>query len=178
MEFILYACPQGQLAKQIDSYSSRVLETCVPNSAHNYMPHCTLTGFFDDDVESIPSYLDSLDLLYQKYLPKFKAQPSIHVVGLEFRSDWHGLLLEASELKQLAWEFAEQTKSTTRTSPIRPKDWLHLSLAYDFQPEEAIALQHLAEKMVIPESTVHWELRFYQRDFDHQWTCHRSWDLP
>jgi len=42
-QFIVYACPQGELAEQIQDFYQESLDLCGFNAAHNYMPHCTLT---------------------------------------------------------------------------------------------------------------------------------------
>ncbi|MEO0802793.1 MAG: hypothetical protein AAFY57_11025 [Cyanobacteria bacterium J06642_2] len=47
-ELILYACPVGSLVEQLDCYFQKSLQLCGHNTAHLYMPHCTLTGFFHD----------------------------------------------------------------------------------------------------------------------------------
>ncbi|CAN5634059.1 hypothetical protein BH23CYA1_BH23CYA1_13090 [soil metagenome] len=45
-QFIFYACPTGPLAQQLATSFERTQRICGPNTAHAYMPHCTLTGFF------------------------------------------------------------------------------------------------------------------------------------
>ena len=45
-KLIVYACPVGELAEQLETYFSKSRLACGPNQAHQYMPHCTLTGFF------------------------------------------------------------------------------------------------------------------------------------
>ena len=45
-EFIVYACPVGTLAGQLDLFFARSRAECGENAAHAYPPHCTLTGFF------------------------------------------------------------------------------------------------------------------------------------
>ena len=63
-KFIVYACPVGELNKQIERYLYQSSELYGANSAHKYMPHCTLTGFFNTELYSIPIYIEALDKAY------------------------------------------------------------------------------------------------------------------
>ena len=45
-ELILYACPIGPLADDLDAYFSQVTARFGPTTAQTYPVHCTLTGFF------------------------------------------------------------------------------------------------------------------------------------
>ncbi|MGL6139251.1 MAG: hypothetical protein ACRC2M_18300, partial [Planktothrix sp.] len=73
--------------------------------------------------------------------------------------------------------FSQLVNSPTRLEALRLKTWLHLSLAYEFQPQHAQKLKDLAQNRINPYAQVDWELRFYQRHPDHSWTCHQSWQL-
>lgn len=175
-KFIIYACPVGELNKQLEDYFQKTLSLCGNNTAHNYMPHCTLTGFFSDQLNSIPSYLQALDRTY------FEAKNNnlsleIKIKQLTFNENWHGLELQANGLKQLIVNFAELENSPTRQEELRLKDWLHLSLAYDFNPEYGKQLKQLARENIGITANVNWELRFYQKNPDWTWKCWQSWEL-
>lgn len=173
--FIVYACPVGELADQIDRYYQQSLALCGANAAHQYMPHCTLTGFFQDEETAIPLYVQALDRALRQAPPC--PNPVLTIQQLSFHSDWHGLELQSDWLKHLVAHFAELALSPTRRDDLRLKDWLHLSLAYEFQPEQSDLLMQLAQKFIDLQASVQWELRFYQRHADHHWTCHQSWQL-
>ncbi len=94
LEFIVYACPQGELAEQIEIFYQESQELCGLNAAHNYMPHCTLTGFFQDQESKISVYIQALETAYN--IAKLTANPlKIHIIKMTFQSDWQGLELEA-----------------------------------------------------------------------------------
>lgn len=169
--FIVYACPVGELAQQLDRYFAKSRMLWGENTAHQYMPHCSLTGFFREELDAIPLYLESLDSAVTEALPS-RPEPAIAITGLSFRSDWHGLELDSPWLKQAIANFAKACDSPTRREPLRLKGWLHLSLAYDFPPEQTHSLQKLAEELIFIDTPVQWELRFYQRDSQKRWTCH------
>lgn len=173
-EFILYACPGGKLATQIRTYLTQVRLRCGLNQAHRFMPHCTLTGFFHDAPASATTYGEQIDHLLTTLRP---SHPTVQVTALTLRPDWHGLELTAPWLYQLALAFREQAQGIAPVSPIRPKHWLHVSLAYGFAPHQAAALQALAEEHVAVTSPATWELRFYQRCRGNTWICHRRWPL-
>ena len=163
--FIVYACPCGSLNDQIEAYYARTLSEVGPNLAHDYMPHCTLTGFFRDDRSAAPLYMANLDnILAEK-------SASLTITRMLLLPDWIGLTLEAEELRQRIAAFAEIAHSPTRAEALRLKDNLHLSFAYGFPPKQQSALARLAEEMIDPTMPVEWEARFYERRPANEWIC-------
>lgn len=175
-QFIVYACPVGELADQLARYFEAARELCGANTAHQYMPHCTLTGFFEERTDAAPIYTQCLARSCKR-LARSRPEPVIEVKELALRHDWHGLELSSPWLQQVMVDFACSATSPTRKTPLRLKDWLHLSLAYDFGPEQAADLAAIAQTHVDPAATVQWELRFYQRNPDQSWICHQRWPL-
>jgi hypothetical protein len=175
-KFIVYACPLGELADQIERYFEKSRDRYGPNTAHAYMPHCTLTGFFEEVSSAMPNYVQRLDRAY-RLLGRSRPETVIEIKALTLRPDWHGLELDSPWLKKLMRTFACTATSPTRKDPLRLKDWLHLSLAYGFSPEQGDALADLARQQVDPTAPVAWELRFYQHNADQAWICHRCWPL-
>ena len=172
LQFIIYACPVGELNTQIETYFAESHQY-GENKAHKYMPHCTLTGFFTEDFDAIPSYLQALDTAYTS--ARNNLALDIAIAKLHFAKDWHGLELQAEGLKQLIRNFA--TSNATRQEKLRLKDWLHLSLAYGFDPKHGEQLQNLATETINLQAQVGWELRFYQKNPDWTWQCLKSWNL-
>ena len=174
-QFIVYACPTGELNAQLETYFQRSYEECGKNKAHNYMPHCTLTGFFTDELDSMSYYAEALEQAYQS-AKKNQVSLAVEIIQPLYKSQWHGLELQAPGIKQLVKNFAQWEKSPTRQSEIRLKDWLHLSFAYGFSPESHPRLEQLARETINLEAEANWELRFYQRA-DTLWYCLNSWTL-
>lgn len=175
-QFILYACPTGTLAEQLQVFFSESLAQCGRNAAHAYMPHCTLTGFFDDFNRAVPIYTRTLVRAYKRAMGS-RPNPVVTITDLSFKPDWHGLELDAPWLQQLILDFACTADSPSRKTTIRPKSWLHISLAYDFVADQAEALTQLAQIIVDPTAPADWELRFYQRNPGNQWICHQALPL-
>ncbi|SRR5258706_15812318 len=73
------------------------------------------------------------------------------------------------KLQALSADFAHSTHSPTRRDALRPKDWLHLSLAYGFPPERHGPLARLARELVDISAPVQWESCFYERHEDGAW---------
>lgn len=166
--FIIYACPVGELHQQILTYFEKSRTLCGENAAHKYMPHCTLTGFFEDQTSTIDLYCQALKTTYQTH----KNSLEIDIVALLLKEKWQGLQLQGENLKNAIAHFAQIAQSPTRNEPIRLKDWLHLSFAYSYPPEQQEKLAQLASEIINIQAPVEWELRFYQRHPDWTWTCH------
>ena len=167
----MYACPVGPLGEQVESYLAESLRRCGPNSAHGYMPHCSLTGFFYDDPASIPGYVDALGSALARARPHRPDRP-VRVVELRLGPDFLGLLLESPWLRVVAAEFVKRATSSTRRAPLRLKSDLHVSLAYGFRDEDSETLTHLARTSVNPEAPGEWRLRLYEQKADRSWECH------
>ena len=172
-QFIIYACPMGELNTQLETYFRLSREQCGENNAHNYMPHCTLTGFFADELSSVGYYLQALDRAYHEAGDR---SFEIKIRQLVFNPGWHGLELQAEGIKDLIKDFVRLETSPTRQENIRLKDWLHLSLAYGFKPQNRAKLEILAQETINLEADVAWELRFYQR-VEGNWNCLKTWIL-
>ena len=171
--FIVYACPVGELNKQINKYLDRSNNLYGVNSAHKYMPYCTLTGFFNAEPDSIPIYLEALDRTYSEAEKNLNL--GIKIKQLVFNKKWHGLELEAEDLKTLIANFERTITIRDYHEKLRLKDWLHLSLAYNFNLEYSSKLQQLALEIIDLKADVNWELRFYQKNPDWSWKCLQSW---
>ena len=174
-ELIVYACPLGELGDRLERYFHRVRQRCGPNTAHQYMPHCTLTGFFHDRGRSIPLYIDALDRAVQA--TSKMGSPDIAVTGITFKPDFHYLTVESNWLQQLMVEFANRANSATRLDALRLKDGLHVSLAYGFAPNQHRSLQAIAAETVNWQAQTEWQLRLYERQEDNGWLCYRCWNL-
>jgi len=174
--WIVYACPLGELADQIERYYAASLAACGANAAHSYMPHCSLTGFFHDGRDSAATYIEALDTALRRARPT-QPQPALTITEMVLDPRFHGLLLSSPWLQTLIADFAHMAHSPTRRDALRLKDWLHLSLAYAFPPQQHTALAALASELVDINAPVSWELCFYERHTAGAWTCHACWQL-
>ncbi|MEX1018710.1 MAG: hypothetical protein WDZ49_03580 [Litorilinea sp.] len=186
LRLIVYACPTGPLAAQLDSYFTHAKAQFGHNTAHDYMPHITLTGFFPETPAAIPHYAKWLAEAYIAVQAQ-RPHPPVCIEGWHLTAEFHGLVISAPWLKELIQHFMAIAQSPTRPEPIRPKDWLHLSLAYNFAAHEDAPLRKLAQALVDPHAPAAWELRLYsqtqatssQADTPQAdiWSCHTAWPL-
>ncbi len=174
-QFIVYACPVGKLNQQIEKYLHQSRELYEANSAHKYMPHCTLTGFLNAESNSISVYIKALDKAYIE--AKNNLDLDIKIKQLTFNENWHGLELKAENIKTLIVNFFQNKTINNYQEKLRLKDWLHLSLAYNFNPEYESELKQLALEIIDLKSDANWELRFYQKNPDWSWKCLQSWTI-
>jgi hypothetical protein len=175
-ELIIYACPCGPLAEQIDAFFTLSLKQIGPNTAHRYMPHCTLTGFFHDVPESIPTYADALDAALTAARPAMP-RPPLQISAMVLSDMFKYLKIESDWMLKTIRDFSQRVHSPTRTDELRLKSWLHLSLAYDHAVEHELHLNELARRCIDPTAQVTWELRLYERKPADQWTLHARWSL-
>jgi len=175
-ELIIYACPTGPLAAGLDMFFERSRTEIGPNTAHRYMPHCTLTGFFHDTPDSIPVYAKALEAAYLRAAPT-RPKAVMRITAIVLSDMFKYLKLESEWLVAMIADFAENVHSPSRSDELRLKTWLHLSLAYDHSTEQEHALNVLATKLVDPHSAAGWELRLYERLVGDQWTMHACWVL-
>jgi hypothetical protein len=174
-ELIVYACPTGPLAEQIERYFAVSRAQVGPNAAHRYPAHITLTGFFRDEAPAIPGYLAALEQALAWAQPD-RPEPVFQITDLLLGNEFHGLLIESPWAEALTAEFKLRAHSPTCSDEIRLKRNLHLSLAYGFAAEQHLALTSLAAEHIDLEAPVNWELRFYERAGE-QWACHGAWPM-
>jgi hypothetical protein len=172
--WIIYACPLGELAEQLDRYYAASLAACGANAAHNYMAHCSLTGFFHDDRGTLDTYIEALDAAVHR-ARSTQPVPVLSIGGIALELEFQGLLLSSPWLQALIADFAGTAHSPTRRDALHLKNWLHLSLAYGFPPHHHARLAVLARELVDISAPVGWELRFYERHSAGHWTCHARW---
>ena len=170
-ELIVYACPTGDLASQLEDYFLSTQRQVGPNAAHDYMPHCTLTGFFHDESESIPIYAQALTIALE-HAQATRPEPVLAIIVMELQPEFHYLQLESHWVQTLIQDFAMHAQSSSRIDAIRLKDWLHLSLAYRFSVEQHASLKAIAEELIQLSAAVSWELRLYERSESNVWQLH------
>jgi ubiquitin-associated SH3 domain-containing protein len=174
-ELIVYACPQGELAKRISAYFGKSLALCGKNSAHNYMPHCSLTSFFKSKSATIGVYAAILESAMED--AGRPPEHAVEVIGMRLGSAVHKLILRSGWLEGLMRRFVQTARSEIEGCDVTLKHGLHLSLAYHFNPDHRSILERLANDLIDPSAPVGWALRLYERHADNTWTCHWSRSL-
>jgi ubiquitin-associated SH3 domain-containing protein len=174
VELIVYACPVGELADQLDGYFAVVRERFGRNTAHAFMPHVTLTGFFRDEPSSVRGYVEAVGRGIEA--AGRPPTPVAVVTGVILEPGFHRLAVDAPWFESVVDRFrVEAAASPTRHDDIRPKRDLHLSLAYDFADEQHESLARLATELVDPRAPCGWTLHLFERS-GAAWHSHAVWD--
>jgi ubiquitin-associated SH3 domain-containing protein len=174
-EFILYACPAGAWGQQLSEHLRTTSQKCGDNAAHGYMPHISLTGFFRDVGDAIPSYGAALVLAMRDVAT---VPADIVVEPPTFDEHFHGFFVRSGYLLALTRSFALHAASSTRLSAIRLKTDLHVSLAYQFERDQAPCLEQAAAHLGVPDAPEPWEVRFYERQSGNHWILHHMRAVP
>ncbi len=177
LELILYATPTGPLAAACERFWRAADQGPGPTLAQTYPPHASLTGFFRRSAERLPSLIENIEEAIDGASPR-SAHP-IAVMGLVAHESWLGLQLESPWLDRFIQVICLLAEPVADEDALRPKDWLHLSLAYGKEePRPDIdAYYDLAEPIVDPGLDAGWNLDLWERRPNGSWHCHRSWPL-
>ena len=177
-ELIVYACPTGELAARLQEYFEASARICGANAAHEFPPHCTLTGFFRDQHSAVGLYVAALRNALEQSASS-DGRVSMRIASLQLMESFHFILLSSVGVKPLVRRFVASASSPSRARPLRTKEWLHLSLAYGFPsahrgPLRTLARERLGSIASVPGS---WEVCLYERTRDGSWIRHAAWPL-
>lgn len=165
VELIVYATPTGPLALACDRYWDEVIDV-GRTTAQAYPPHCTLTGFFHRGSGRLDRV--GRDLSGAVGATAVDRAPCVEVTALRVDREWVGLELDSVWLSEVTERFVARHRTCEGEDTLRPKSWLHLSLAYGvgFDP---VVHGDLALRLVDPDLAAGWEIGLWQRDGD-RWT--------
>ena len=160
-ELILYATPTGPLATALDALFDE-LRSAAPTTAQSYPPHCTLTGFFHRDPEEVDRITGEVERATATVVPG-----PVTVARLQFADRWIGLELNSRWLLEVTTAFGATHRLDPHDDPLRPKDWLHLSLAYG--DGDLDGARERIRRADLPMDAS-WVVGLWQRHADGAWT--------
>jgi ubiquitin-associated SH3 domain-containing protein len=166
-ELILYATPTGDLADACQRYFAAAA-AIGPTAAQDYPPHCTLTGFFHRATDRAEQVIQELGGV----IDSAGAVPdaAVEVGGPATIDSWVGLVVRSPWLADLAARIVASHQLLPGDDPLRPKDWLHLSLAYG--ERDITPYADLAHRLVDPSAPARWEIAVWERSAGQQWRRH------
>ena len=153
-ELILYATPTGPLGRALDRFFADHGTT-----AQTYPPHVTLTGFFRrPETRADEIARQTADFLATSGQPE---PAEVDIVELRTTDEWCGLVVDSPWLIDLTDRWMATQRVDTGEDALRPKRWLHLSLAYG---DGAVAdVAEAATAAIDVELTVGWEVGLWRR---------------
>jgi hypothetical protein len=155
VELILYAEPGGELGARCAEFWAAMSAADAATDAQAYPPHVTLTGFFRRQPSRLPAIVDAfagaLDAAAPAGLDGLRwVVPA--ALELQVNDDWIGFHVTAAWMDRLVAAFCTPGSAAQPAGAgddeLRPKSWLHLSLAYGAGYDEstrAAAADHAAE---------------------------------
>jgi hypothetical protein len=159
-ELILYATPTGPLAAACNEYFAAVAALGV-TLAQTYPPHCTLTGFFRRDPSRVRIVAEEVQDALADLCPS--SPDAVSIVGLHEQPTWIGLELSSLWLADCTAAVVARHQVQAGEDAVRPKDWLHLSLAYG--PNTQLdAYAERARQSFSPMPLGGWEVALWERD--------------
>ena len=177
-ELIVYATPTGELAVQCDRFWS-LARGRQPTTAQTYPPHVTLTGFFRRPRVGVGAMVDQLAETLARH-PR-PGSPAVEVVALRYQplgsgdELWLGLEVDSPYLTSVVADLAAGDDPGP-DDRLRPKSWLHLSLAYGLVADLDWYQQAAAELMG-PTTPAGWEVGLWERDEAGGWIRHSTHPL-
>lgn len=175
-EYTVYLRPRGKLATLLQQFSEKS-KTIKENTAHQYLPHCTLTGFFripqSIELKSLTSILRESVADVQNRLAEIISVTGIFsndsFIGLSFNDE---KILE--ELKPKIELFADKMKqhgAHVRVKP-EPTSHYHISLAYGmkFDQNTKQQLMNLVDAVNVKSAftEAEWVIEIYCRKSKYQ----------
>lgn len=125
-ELILYATPEGDVGEACARYWATLERSRRRTTAQEFPPHCTLTGFFHRDRDEVGRIVGEIG----EVLASTPDSMSVRSARLEVVDDWVGLVLDAPVFDDVIERFVARHRVGAGDDRLRPKTWLHLSLAY------------------------------------------------
>lgn len=173
-QLIVYAEPQGALGARCAEFWAAVSAAEAATSAQEYPPHVSLTGFFGRHPARRADVVDAFTAALDEVVPAgLDGSRWAGPVTTEYQAndEWIGFHVQASWMDALIAAFVAdpRTAPDAAEDPVRPKSWLHLSLAYGdgFADGRPVAEAESAPFADVRTETA-WSLAVWRRDA-HGW---------
>ncbi|XP_033119264.1 protein UBASH3A homolog [Anneissia japonica] len=162
-EFIMYACPVGPFAEELEAFWEQSLKEVGHNGAHGLLPHVTLCSFFSCDDSLVAEVTHAFQLAIDRWKNEAPDQIAVEYFAA---ANFIGLFIEeknAEYMRRVAQDFSVEALNIAGIKLEPHKKQLHLTLAYQFHQSHLEKLEKLSKEINLNKSA-RWELRLYSRD--------------
>jgi len=174
VKLIIYACPVGILEKELNNFFESAESKFGLNTAHDYMPHVTLTSFFDlRSRHDIPILIEALHTIFSQSNPPSELMSNIRLRGS--LGNTIKIAMNSDYLETCLTRFKRKVRNIVSIN-VKSSDSYHLSLAYGYGDEHFEEMMNLAyanlsflqnTNMISEDSkklwqSSRWEIRLYE----------------
>lgn len=130
VKLIIYACPVGILENELNNFFESSEAKFGWNKAHEYMPHVTLTSFFDlRSRRDIPILIEALQSIFSQSNAPSELMNNIKLKGSP--DNTIKIAMNCDYLERCLTRFKKKVKDIVSIN-VRSSDSYHLSLAYGY----------------------------------------------
>ena len=174
VKLIIYACPVGILENELNNFFESSEAKFGWNKAHEYMPHVTLTSFFDlRSRRDIPIVIEALDSTFSQSNPPYELISNVRIKGS--LGNTIKIVMNCDYLESCLRRFKQKIQDVASIK-VKNSDSYHLSLGYGYSDNHFEELMNLVyENLSLFENsnrisenskkicqTSGWEIRLYE----------------
>jgi len=174
VKLIIYACPVGILENELNNFFESSEAKFGWNKAHEYMPHVTLTSFFDlRSRRDIPIVIEALDSTFSQSNPPSELISNVRIKGS--LGNTIKIVMNCDYLESCLRRFKQKIQDVASIK-VKNSDSYHLSLGYGYSDNHFEELMNLVyENLSLFENlnrisenskklcqTSGWEIRLYE----------------
>jgi protein-tyrosine phosphatase len=141
VRLIIYACPVGVLENELNQFFASSEAKFGLNKAHDYMPHVSLTSFFDlRSRRDIPILIEALHSIFSQSNAPFELMNNIRLkssLGNTIK-----IVMNCDYLEACLTKFKKKVKDIVSVN-VKPSNSYHLSLAYGYKNHDFEELMNL-----------------------------------
>jgi len=174
VKLIIYACPVGILENELNNFFESSEAKLGINKAHEYIPHVTLTSFFDlRSRQDIPDLTEKLHSIFSQSSPPFELMSNVRIKGS--LGNAIKIAMNCDYLESCLTRFKRKVRDIVPIN-VKSSDSYHLSLAHGYNDNHFEELMKLVDENLsafqnsnlISENSKklwllsEWEIRLYE----------------
>lgn len=130
VKLIIYACPVGTLENELNNFFESSEAKFGINKAHEYMPHVTLTSFFDlRSRQDIPALIEKLHSIFSQSNAPSEMMNNVRLKGS--LGNTIKIAMSCDYLESCLTKFKRKVNDIVSIN-VKSSNSYHLSLAYGY----------------------------------------------